>query len=201
MINDCGISDTDAGDYKPYEDMLEMGCYIVSPNNYPEPFNGRVWPGNTTWPDWFHPNATDYWVEQLNTFHKQLDFDGLWNDMNEISNFCEAECGYSPVLNTTSFTPGGNNLNEKTVDLATMHYNVSDPNNLNSAILDYNAHSLFGFMEGEATYEYFRRQKKRPFIISRSTFVTSGRTHQHWLGDNHAEWEYLRLSIAGVLDY
>lgn len=176
MNNDCGISDVDTTTYQPWLDMQDMECFVVSPNNYPAHFNGEMLPGNVTWPDWFHPNATDYWVKQFNDFHKQVAFDGIWLDQNEINQYCEGECGYPPLLNTTSFTPGGVNLNEKTVDLATMHYNVEDPGNPATAILDYNAHSLFGFMEGEATYQYFRRTKQRPFTISRSTFATSGRT-------------------------
>ncbi|KAG2527888.1 hypothetical protein JM18_003462 [Phytophthora kernoviae] len=40
--------------------------------------------------DFFHPNAQQYWHEQLAKFHKYvLPFDGLWLDMNEPSSTCD----------------------------------------------------------------------------------------------------------------
>jgi alpha-glucosidase len=70
-------------------------------------------------------------------------------------------------------------------------------------------------MEEKATYFALREisPEKRPFIISRSTFPSSGRWTGHWvdivlqfnfalmsfpqqLGDNFSLWSYLRHSIA-----
>lgn len=42
---------------------------------------------------------------------------------------------------------------------------------------------------------------KRPFLISRSTFPSSGKWTGHWLGDNFSLWAYLRYSLAGVLQF
>ncbi|RLN20986.1 hypothetical protein BBJ28_00008056 [Nothophytophthora sp. Chile5] len=40
--------------------------------------------------DFFHPNASHYWHEQLAKFHEYvLPFDGLWLDMNEPSSTCD----------------------------------------------------------------------------------------------------------------
>jgi alpha-glucosidase len=39
---------------------------------------------------------------------------------------------------------------------------------------------------------------ERPFILSRSTFLSSGRHAFHWTGDNVAQWEDLRISIVTV---
>ena len=41
-------------------------------------FVGSVWPNEAVYPDWFHPNASDWWGSQLTTFQKSVPFDGLW---------------------------------------------------------------------------------------------------------------------------
>ena len=39
-------------------------------------------------PDWFHPNTPSYWEDSIKGFWDVVNFDGLWTDMNEVSNFC-----------------------------------------------------------------------------------------------------------------
>ncbi|KAM3483468.1 hypothetical protein MY8738_003153 [Beauveria namnaoensis] len=54
-------------------------------------YRGRQWPGEVVWPDWFAPNTQTWWTNEIQTFFDQdtgVDVDGLWNDMNEGSNFC-----------------------------------------------------------------------------------------------------------------
>jgi alpha-glucosidase len=41
--------------------------------------------------------------------------------------------------------------------------------------------------------------KKLPFIISRSTFAGSGAYGFHWTGDNHANFEFLRISLPSLV--
>ena len=62
-----------------------MDVFIKSPNTG-DPLVGLVWPGGTTWVDWFHPNATKYWHSEFDYFRQTVEFDGLWIDMNEPSN-------------------------------------------------------------------------------------------------------------------
>jgi alpha-glucosidase len=113
--------------------------------------------------------------------------------MNEASNFCEAECGYKPTMDNFPYTPGGADLNLKAIDLGAMHYNGN---------IEYDQHSLFGFMEAKITSEFFKtRLNRRPFIISRSSFVTHGQHASHWLGDNESKFEYLAWSIPGIFDF
>ncbi len=41
---------------------------------------------------------------------------------------------------------------------------------------------------------------KRGFVVSRSTYVSSGRYGSHWLGDNRSEWTHLKWSLIGILE-
>ena len=52
---------------------------------------GQVWPGPTYFPDFLHPSAQSYWTEQLSGFYDMVPYDGLWIDMNEVSNFCNSD--------------------------------------------------------------------------------------------------------------
>ncbi|KAG6827387.1 hypothetical protein H0H92_011985 [Tricholoma furcatifolium] len=69
--------------------------------------------------------------------------------------------------------------------------------------VELDVHNLWGMMEEKATHFALKEifPGKRPFLISRSTFPSSGKWTGHWLGDNHSLWSYLRYSIAGVLQF
>ncbi|KAF9451452.1 glycoside hydrolase family 31 protein [Macrolepiota fuliginosa MF-IS2] len=69
--------------------------------------------------------------------------------------------------------------------------------------VELDVHNLWGLMEEKATHAAVRSvlPGKRPFLISRSTFPSSGKWTGHWLGDNFSLWSYLRFSIAGVLQF
>jgi alpha-glucosidase (family GH31 glycosyl hydrolase) len=75
---------------------------------------------------------------------------------------------------------------------------------------EYNLHSLFGHAEGMQTKKILSDKKfnpdtplddKRTFLLSRSTFAGSGQYVQHWLGDNHRNWDNMKYSIAGVMNF
>ena len=83
-IQDPGISVTQSpGTYPPYDDGLKMDVFIKNPNGS-GPIIGVVWPGNTAFPDFFHPNATEYWTKQAQMYYNKVKFDGLWI----VSCFC-----------------------------------------------------------------------------------------------------------------
>ncbi|KAI8981496.1 alpha glucosidase [Pilobolus umbonatus] len=87
---------------------------------------------------------------------------------------------------------GAGNLSEATVAMTALHY---------GGVPHYDLHNLYGHAEGYITREALLKNKgdKRPFILSRSSFVGSGKIFGHWTGDNHSLWSYLKISIANVL--
>ncbi|EIW75706.1 glycoside hydrolase family 31 protein [Coniophora puteana RWD-64-598 SS2] len=64
-------------------------------------------------------------------------------------------------------------------------------------------HSMWGLMEEKATHHAVQTvlPGKRPFLISRSTFPSSGKWTGHWLGDNNSTWQNMYYSIQGILQF
>ncbi|GAM26305.1 hypothetical protein SAMD00019534_094800, partial [Acytostelium subglobosum LB1] len=196
MIIDPGIHMNDS--YEAYGQLLENGAFIQQPNGVAA--NGVVWPGSTIFPDFFNPNIQDFWYVQLEKFHQTVPFDGVWIDMNEVSNFCSGNC--APVSqsgdqvgsypNNPPYLPGGLPLDTKTLDMSSIQFgNVSY----------YNSHNLYGYTEGVVTANsVISLLNQRPTVISRSTFPGTGKHHAHWLGDNQSTYASMALSIPGILN-
>ncbi|KAG7401329.1 hypothetical protein PHYBOEH_001745 [Phytophthora boehmeriae] len=218
-IIDPGIPD-DSKDYA-YMKGLEMDIFIKDTNG--NPYLGQVWPGPTFFPDFFHPDAIAYWREQLQRLYKNIEFDGLWIDMNEIANFCP---GTACVRNSTVVCPKpGNSTTMTTCCLScTADENKYDhpPFAINNVgkrdeifnkaistsalqyggIRQYDAHNLYGMTESIVTNAVQEELTgKRSFVLSRSTFPGSGGHVAHWTGDNAATWNDLRWSIPAILKF
>lgn len=210
-------------DYEAYEEGLEKEVFVkdVSGGYY----LGQVWPGPTYFPDFFHPSTQDYWTKQLKSFHDMVPVDGLWIDMNEVSNFCNdngagqvcansrsegcpapgasqtdccLECETVDPSNSLDFPPYNINnvgglLSVKTMSMSAQHYgNVSV----------YDAHNLYGISEQIATKSALETIRgKRPFIVTRSSFLGTGAYSAKWTGDNAATWDDLKASIVGIMDF
>ncbi|KAI0033893.1 glycosyl hydrolases family 31-domain-containing protein [Vararia minispora EC-137] len=72
-----------------------------------------------------------------------------------------------------------------------------------NGFVELDVHNLFGYMEERTTHLALLKNQpdRRPFLISRSTFPSTGHWSGHWLGDNFSKWAYLRYSIQGVLQF
>ncbi|KAL3464154.1 glycosyl hydrolases family 31-domain-containing protein [Aspergillus heterothallicus] len=82
----------DASDvYDTYTRGAAHDLYIKNPDG--SLYVGAVWPGYTVYPDWHHPEATSFWANELVLWHENVDFDGVWYDMGEVSSFCVGSCG------------------------------------------------------------------------------------------------------------
>ena len=198
--------------YSAYTEGLEMDVFVKDLYGV-ENYLSQVWPGPTYFPDWFAANAQAYWTAQMQGFFDNIKFDGIWIDMNEASNFCNAD-GNGQVCN---LLPGpctsGCCIQCNTVDAANKYdYPPWVPNVVWGAmggktiamsglhagnVLEYNAHNLYGLMESIATRNALLsiRPAERPFVLSRSTSMGSGVHTAHWTGDNAATWDDLKASI------
>ncbi|XP_041362596.1 lysosomal alpha-glucosidase-like [Gigantopelta aegis] len=196
IIVDPGISNTQTpGSYPPYDDGLKQDVFVKTYNG--SNLVGKVWPGDTVFPDFFHPKAADWWYRHANTFHNTLPFDGLWTDMNEPSNFVDGSVSgcTSSKLDNPPFVPpnlDGSVLSSRTVCPSAKQFVSSH----------YNVHSLYGFSEARATMQTLQKiLGKRSIVISRSTYPGSGQYGGHWLGDNRSGWKDIYYSIPGILKF
>ncbi|KAL5343686.1 glycosyl hydrolases family 31-domain-containing protein [Aspergillus crustosus] len=85
--NPENLSDT----YDTYTRGAAQDVFLKNPDG--SLYVGAVWPGYTVYPDWHHPEATNFWANELVIWHDKVDFDGVWYDMGEVSSFCVGSCG------------------------------------------------------------------------------------------------------------
>ncbi|KAK2963765.1 putative Lysosomal alpha-glucosidase [Blattamonas nauphoetae] len=171
--------------YQAYNDLLKSGMYLRTPRG--DAFEGKVWPGPTIFPDFSHDDINSFWLKYYRPFLQSLPVDGIWDDMNEISNFCDGYC------NDTKAEPHKwepINLNK--------HSCPSDLVTSKGPWLD--LHNLYSNQENKATAIALKERYpgKRHFILSRSSWIGAGRTNTVWLGDNKCTWLDLYDSIAMV---
>jgi len=199
MIIDPGIS-IDEG-YPAYDQLLQSGAFVKSYDTN-TPIEGKVWPGVVYFPDFFHPNASQWWYNQIANFHASgPEFDGMWIDMNEVSNFCDGQCtsvdnseGLKPLTfnpNNPPYLPGGTELSHNTINITAQQYIGG---------MMYNTHNMYGWSEGIASKEALEKLRGgRSMVISRSTHAGTGSHNGHWLGDNGSSFIDMYYSIPGIL--
>jgi alpha-D-xyloside xylohydrolase len=211
--------------YDAYESGLKKDLFVKDiTGNY---YLGQVWPGPTYFPDFLHPSTASYWQDELESFYEMVGMDGIWIDMNEVSNFCNVDgtgqtcansdpkgcpapgasqtecclvCQQVDASNRFDYPPYAINnrqsngkLSAKTMAVSATHY---------SNISDYNVHNLYGLTEQIATHEAMANiRNKRPFVLTRSSFLSSGKWTAKWTGDNGATWDDLKSSIISLMDF
>ncbi|XP_053799414.1 sucrase-isomaltase, intestinal-like isoform X2 [Vidua chalybeata] len=188
--------DEEPGTYRPYELGQEMGVWVNNSDGV-TPAVGQAWPpGYSVFPDFTNPRTVEWWTKLCLEFKDVLDYDGIWIDMNEPSNFMRGQvpgCADTEI-NNPPYTPSitDRSLAEKTLC----------PDSKTYLGEHYNTHSLFGWSQTEPTFNVVQQATgKRAFVLSRSTFVGSGKHGGHWLGDNFSLWKDLRRSIIGILEF
>jgi alpha-glucosidase (family GH31 glycosyl hydrolase) len=199
-IVDPGIRNEDG--YASWDEGLAADIFI---KNGPggadsgKPYIGEVWPGSTAFPDFLHVNGSAYWKSQIAAFLDQVPYDGLWIDMNELSNFQNG--GMSDPNNPVNTPPYAiNNFgNKASLDTKTLPMDATHGEK--QQYREYDVHNLYGLAEAVSTRAALESIKgERSFILTRSTFPGSGAHVAHWLGDNHATWDDMWRSIPGVLN-
>ncbi|CAH0398598.1 unnamed protein product [Chilo suppressalis] len=194
IIIDPGVSASEkVGTYPPYDRGIEMNVFVKNATD--QPFIGKVWNTETTvFPDFTHPNATQYWLDMMTDFHKKVKYDGAWIDMNEPSNMLdgikEGQCADErfPYMPHT----GDALLRTHTICMDAKQY----------AGEHYDLHNLYGLYEAVATnFALSDIRGKRPFVISRSTFLGSGKFTGHWSGDIDSTWHDMRMTIPELLNF
>ena len=194
-IIDAAIAYEENSKNSTYSRGKDKNIFIKDPNNPKTPFIGKVWPGPAVYVDWANNISESFWIDEMKRLNSIINFDGMWIDMNEASNFCD---GYwfktqkviKSIKNSLFYIPGSRDLNVKSISIDAKHADGS---------LELEAHSLYGFYMSKATSNYFNNTKnQRPFVITRSSYSGFGKFASHWLGDNFSTFDMLKYSVGGI---
>lgn len=164
-IVDPGVS---KADYPAYEDGKAKGVFLKTSSG--EDYVGRVWPGDTVFPDFTREDAREYWARHHEVLF-EAGISGIWNDMND------------PVLKVAKiYDP----LDE---DLRHQEGSHRRFRNL------YANHMA----EASERAFTLHRPDERPFVLTRSGFTGIQKRAAVWTGDNYSSWSQLQENLTHVL--
>jgi alpha-glucosidase len=156
-------------EYSVYKAVKESEAYLKLADGTSLP--AKVWPGSVLLPDFGDARMQATWSDIQSRWLLENPLDGIWNDMNEPSNF-----------------EGGNAATAKSV---TVRGPFSQESNLYGFYMAQT--SAAGFAKAFPD--------KRGLIITRSGYPGVQRNAVIWHGDNQTWWEHLRLAIDTTLAY
>ena len=135
-----------------------------------------TWPGDAAFPDYTRPETRAWWTRLTREFLER-GMDGVWVDLNEPS----------PILPLGAELPG---------DL--VHRGGGDIAPGSHA----QYHNVYGFLMSKSTRDAMReaRPDRRPFVLTRSSYLGGQRYAATWTGDNVATWEHLHWSVPMALN-
>ena len=149
-----------------------------------KPFYGKVWPGQSVFPDFLRQDVRLWWAA-LHGFFIENGVNGIWNDMNE------------PCL-----LGQGCPLPLEAIELPKEHHQLFIQHSPEGDVGHFEVRNLYGAQMSRATYEGLRalRPDERPFVLTRSGYAGIQRYAAVWLGDNMSWWEHLAISVPMLLN-
>ena len=210
-IVDIGFSANKNNKYYKLGNKLNI---FIKSNYTKENLIGKVWTEKTVFPDFFNPDIDTFWHQGLSDYHNIIPFDGIWLDMNEPSNLIESGKCVGEIISDNQcikekniyfeddlpYIPGYRTFNKRKLSYKTLSENALVYGNKTI----YDTKPLISLLQTKATYNYLNKKENevlRPFILSRSTTLGSGKYTYHWLGDNLSTFNNLKNSISGIFNF
>jgi alpha-glucosidase len=153
--------------YYVFDQGMEKNVFQHRRNG--ELFIPKVWPGASVFVDYTLPEARRWWGD-LHRAYLNNGIAGIWNDMNEPSDFVD-QTGKNQ-LDVVSYDEGENSTHAKN-------------------------RNVFALTEARATYEGLERLQpnKRPYVITRAGYAGIQRYSTMWTGDSNSTWDALALNV------
>jgi len=155
------------GRYYVFDQGLQKNLFQRRSNG--ELFIPKVWPGESAFVDFTLPEARQWWGD-LHRFYTDNGVAGIWNDMNEPSDFVDQSGGNQ--RDVVSFDEGQKTTHAKN-------------------------RNVFALLMARATYEGLERSRpdQRPYVITRAAYAGIQRYSTMWIGDTNSTWDALALSL------
>ncbi|HEY4425072.1 MAG TPA: TIM-barrel domain-containing protein [Pyrinomonadaceae bacterium] len=153
--------------YHAFDQGLEKNYFQRRRNG--DLFVPRVWPGESVFVDYTMPEARRWWGD-LHRVYTDNGIAGIWNDMNEPSDFVD-QTGKNQ-LDVVSYDEGEKSSHAKN-------------------------RNTFALLMSRATYEGLERLRpdRRPYVITRAAYAGIQRYATMWTGDTNSTWDALALNI------
>ncbi|WP_373467900.1 alpha-glucosidase MalA [Acidianus infernus] len=156
-----------------------------------ELFVGKLWPGNSVYPDFFREETRDWWSGLISSWLSQ-GIDGIWLDMNEPTDFTKVQ----EILDIFKDTP---------IQIKDNRFYTTFPDNVvhylrGKKVPHSQVRNAYPYYEAMATFEGFKKAgRDEIFILSRSGYAGIQKYAFVWTGDNTSSWDQLRLQLQTVL--
>lgn len=156
-------------EYAVYRRIMESRAHLLNEDG--SPFQGKVWAGTSVFPDFGDEKTRELWSDMQKEWLERYSFDGVWNDMNEFSNF-----------------DGGN---AKSIKAATARGPIAN---------EWNLYGYYMAKASRMGMEKWK-PNERSVVITRSGYPGVQQHAVIWHGDNQAWWEHLRLALDMAIQY
>jgi len=160
--------------YGVYDEGVLEGHFLCDADG--REHHESTWPGDAAFPDYTRPETRTWW-KRLTMQFLGHGMDGVWIDLNEPSPILPL----GAELPETLIHRGGGEIGPGT------HAQY---------------HNIYGLLMAKVTDDAMRtaRPDRRPFVLSRSSYIGGQRYAATWTGDNASTWEDLRASVPMVLN-
>jgi alpha-glucosidase len=183
MINP-GIKDEQG--YFVRDQLVERGFQVMVPgaDGKPQTFRGDVWPGPCVFPDFTRDDTRQWWGTLYKDFMAK-GVDGVWNDMNE------------PAI----FSTPNRTMPDNAIHAGGQYRAAPDaPAQVVTPGDHLRFHNVYGMLMAQATFDGIlaANPEKRPFVLTRASFLGGHRYAATWTGDNSTNWADLEASIPMI---